>query len=139
MPLVKWFDDIDELLEDRPGRPRRGRGPWTDNWDLAADVHETEKEIIVQINVPGIDPDKISIDLENNHLHIAGSREEERESEDRRFYRKEIRRGSFERVIPLPCSVDVARASAEYKDGVLRIALPKQIGSAGHNIKIKRT
>lgn len=106
--------------------------------ELAADVSEDDKTVYVSIHVAGIDPDKIDISVEDNVLHVSGEREEEKESADRHYIRKEIRRGSFERIISLPCAVDETKATAEIKDGVLRIAIPKKEESSRKKINIKR-
>ena len=110
MPLIHWepFKDLEELF-----------------WDLAVDVYEENNTIVVKMNIPGIDPDKIDIEVEDNHLHISGERKEEHEIKDKKYHRKEIRCGSFERVIALPCAVSSEDARAEFSDGVLTIALPR--------------
>ena len=94
--------------------------------DLATDVYEENSNIIVKMHIPGIDPDKVDIAVENEYLHVSGTREEREESEDQDYYRKEIRTGSFERVLTLPVAVDEANTRARYQDGVLTISLPKK-------------
>jgi len=114
MALVHWrpfpFEDIMENA-DR-------------TFDLATDVFEENNNIVVQIHVPGINPDKVDVSVENEYLHVSGKREEREETEDQEYYRKEIRTGSFERIIPLPANVDESQTRARYKDGVLTITLP---------------
>lgn len=132
MPIIKWkpFRDIEEFFEDFP---------FSHTWDLAADVYEDDKNIIVEMHVPGIDPDKIDIQIENNHLVISGKRSEESTVTNKDYYKKEIRRGSFERVIALPASVAVEQATADIKDGVLRVSLPKSTESKeSKKIKVSR-
>ncbi len=133
MPIIRWrpFRELEELFEDIPVRAHF--------WDLAADVYEDNGNVIVKMHVPGIDPDKIEIEVEDNHLHITGSREEEREVEDKQYYRKEIRYGSFERVITLPCSVLTEKTMADFENGILIIKLPKETkGRAAKKIKITK-
>jgi len=95
-------------------------------FDLATDVYEENQHIMVKMHVPGIDPDNIDISIENEYLHVSGNRQEREETEDQEYYRKEIRTGSFERLIPLPSPVDESQTQARYKDGVLTISLLKK-------------
>lgn len=85
------------------------------------------KLITVQANVPGIKPDNITILVENNNLTIKANRAEEKEEKTRNFYRKEIQRGEFETVTSLPIIVDPEKATAELKNGVLTIKLPRSV------------
>lgn len=88
------------------------------------------------MNTAGIDPDKIEIAVHNNTLRVFGSRDEKEVVEDKHYYKKEIRRGSFERIISLPSPVDQSKATAECKDGVLYIVLPKTKATKQSTIKI---
>ena len=78
------------------------------------------------MHIPGINPDNVDITVENEYLQVSGHRHEKDETEDEQYYRKEIRTGSFERVLPLPAAVDESNTRARYKDGVLMISLPKK-------------
>jgi len=91
----------------------------------AVDVYEEKENIIVETQLAGIDPEKVDISIENDVLCIKGESEKKSEVEDKNYYRKEIRSGSFYRSIPLPAHVMGDKASAEAKDGVLRISIPK--------------
>ncbi len=135
MTLIKWrpFADIDEIFE-REFVPIR----WPKiGWDLAADVYEEKGNIVAKLNLPGIDPEKIDISVEGENLRISGSREEEKETKDKNYYSKEIRRGSFERTIALPAPVKADGVEAEYKDGVLIVTLPKKETEPVKKIKVK--
>jgi len=103
--------------------------------DLAADLYEENNCVIIEMNVAGINPDKIDIDVENNYVKIAGSREEKRKEEETDYYYKEIRRGAFERVIPLPTAID---PTAEVAHGVLKINLPKLKSGEKSKIAVKK-
>jgi HSP20 family protein len=125
MPILRWRPphDIDEIVEEASLNPFHNNG-----WDLAVDVLEDEKHIIVYMNIPGIDPHKIDIEIEDSHMRISGSREEEKTVEDQQYYNKEIRRGIFERIIQLPTFVQGGQAKATFNQGVLKIILPKVEG-----------
>ncbi|MBN2267609.1 MAG: Hsp20/alpha crystallin family protein [Candidatus Babeliaceae bacterium] len=109
-----------------------------EQFGFATDVYEADGEIIVKMHIPEIDPDKIEIDVDEDILRVTGSREIIEESSDRQYYQREIQSGHFERVIPLPREVDAKETTADYKDGVLRIALPIKEGKETARIKVKR-
>lgn len=90
-----------------------------------ADVKETDKEIIVTVEAPGVDLKDIEISLTDDSIAITGHKHEEKEEEEKGYHRMERSYGSFQRVISLPCPIDREKADAVYKDGVLRVALPK--------------
>jgi HSP20 family protein len=77
------------------------------------------------MSMPGIDPEKVEVTIEGNYLRVVGRREEEKETKNKQFYSKEIHRGSFERAIRLPAAVNEDAVKAEYKDGVLKVTMPK--------------
>jgi HSP20 family protein len=122
MSIIRWkpFGELEDLMKDLSFNTFQLK-----TCDLAVDISEDEKNVFIEMHIPGIEPDKIDIEIEDNHLHISGSRVEEQKSEDRTYYHREIKRGSFERVISLPCTVDAQHVRAEQKNGTLRVVLPK--------------
>lgn len=92
---------------------------------LAAEVLEDDKQVIVKLEAPSMDPNDFDIQVVNDALVIRGEKRVEREETGGRFYLMECAYGTFERAIPVPTGVDEARAQAKYRNGVLRIALPK--------------
>ncbi|MGB8367597.1 MAG: Hsp20/alpha crystallin family protein [Candidatus Babeliales bacterium] len=136
MPIIKWkpFPDVEELFEEFPFSSFR-----VHTWDLATNVYEGSGNVIVKMHLPGIELDEIALKAEDNYLTIAGSRKEEEKEKDKQYYHKEIKYGSFERVIALPCLVRGDQAEAELKDGVLTVTLPKQeITKKASHIKIRK-
>lgn len=105
--------------------------------DLAVDIYEKDNNIIAEMNLPGINPDNIEVSVEDNYLKISGSREESKEEKKKHYYSKEIRRGSFERVVRLPSSVQRDKVLAEFKNGELTITLPKSKETNSNKIKIE--
>jgi len=103
----------------------------------AVDMYEDKDNIVVETQLGGIDPDKVDISIENNVLTIKGESEKKSEVDDKNYYRKEIRRGSFYRSIPLPTKVDGDAASAVNEDGVLKITVPKAVEIKPKTIKIQ--
>jgi len=135
MDLIKWepFGDMDRFFEDFPSFPKMEKF----GWDLAVDVYEKDKNIIAEMNLPGVDPDKIDISVEDNHMRVSGSREESKEEKKKQYYSKEIKRGSFERVVRLPSEVQKAKVKAEYEGGKLTITLPKTATSKTGKVKVQ--
>jgi len=121
MAIIKWepFGELDRFFDDLHVPAWSGLG------DMAVDLYEDGNNIIVEMSVSGIEPEKVDVTVEGNYLRICGRREEEKEKKGKQFYSKEIRRGSFERTLRLPAPVNESKVSAEYKDGVLKATLPK--------------
>jgi HSP20 family protein len=89
------------------------------------DVSESDKEIKISAELPGMDEKDIHVEMDDNAIVVRGERKEEREDKDGNWYRREQSYGSFQRVIPLPANVDSDHAKATFKKGVLRIKMPK--------------
>lgn len=139
MSLIKWtpifdsFEDMDKMFSDfMPATKNQNSG-----FTPAIDMYEDKDNVIVETQLAGIDPEKVDISIENDILSIKGEGEKRSEVEDKNYYRKEIRRGSFYRSIPLPTHVLGDKASAEAGDGVLKISIPKAPESKPKTIKIE--
>ena len=134
MSIIKWepFGEIENVFEEFsfPVISKIGS-------DLAIDLYEEDNNIMAKMNLPGVNPDKINIEVEDNTLHVSGSHEEEKEEKKKHYYHKEIKKGSFERMVTLPQSVKKDEVSAEYNQGVLKIKLPKtKKEETTHKVKI---
>lgn len=138
MPLIKWtpflepFEDMDKMFSEMMPAVRRDAG-----FMPAVDMYEDKDNVIVETQLAGIDPEKVDIAIENDVLTIKGESEKKSEVEDKNYYRKEIRRGSFYRSIPLPTHVLGDKASAVAEKGVLKISVPKAPATKAKAIKIK--
>lgn len=128
-PLSNLREAMDRLLEDwsegfeveLPQALREGNFPMTPRLD----VEETEKEIQVIAELPGMDEKDIHINISKDRLSLRGEKKQEKEEKGKTFYRKERVFGSFHREITLPCQVEGDKASAIFKKGVLNITIPK--------------
>jgi HSP20 family protein len=147
MALVRW-EPFRELaaLQNEMGRwmgqlpgltPGNGQ---SSNWLPSVDVWETEDELVLSFDLPGIPEDDIAVELEDNVLTVSGERERTSEHSSERFYRFERRYGTFSRSVTLPPGVKEDSIKADYKDGVLEVRVPKpeeqkpkriKVGSAG--------
>jgi HSP20 family protein len=123
----RFFHDPFEL-----GTASRGiRGP-------QLDLAESENEVVVKAEVPGVDPKDVDIHVAGNVLTIRGEKKEDREERGKDFHLVERQYGSFHRSIPLPTSVDPDRVAAEYKNGVLTVTLTKHPDAKPKRIPVRR-
>ena len=134
MEIIKWepFNEIDRFFGETPFFSNKKFG-----WDMAVDIYEQDGATVAKMNLPGISPEDIDISIEKDTLVVSGSRKDEKEVEKKDYYSKEIRRGSFSRTIPLQKSVDTQKTVANYKDGVLTIAMPLIKGAKSNAVKIE--
>lgn len=94
-------------------------------WHPAIELKEADKDVIVKVQVPGIDAKDLDIQISENAVAIAGEYQEEKSSDSEGFYRSEFNYGQFQRIIPLPVKVKHEEVKAEVKDGVVTLTLPK--------------
>lgn len=139
MSLIKWtpffqeFDDMDKEIESMLPSVRGSQFGFTP----ALDVYEDKDNLVIEAQLGGIDPEKVDVSIENNVLTIKGESEKKSEVDDKNYYRKEIRRGSFYRSIALPTKVDGDKAAAVNEDGVLKVSIPKLLEVKAKTIKIQ--
>ncbi len=107
------------------------------DWVPPINVKERQNDYLIFAELPGIDKKNVEISIENNMLTIQGKREEHKEEKDEKFLRVESTSGSFMRRISLPDSVDTEKASADFKNGMLEIILPKSKANGAKSIKIR--
>jgi len=94
-------------------------------WNPAIDLYETEDHFVIKAELPGIDKNDIKVDLKDRMLTLSGERSYDHEVKEENYYRKERTYGKFQRVFSLPADVDADGITAELKDGVLRVEVPK--------------
>jgi HSP20 family protein len=125
-------------LFDDTGRGWRPEEPSaTTTWSPAVDIFETENEIMVQAELPGVDRKDITLNLENNVLTLKGERRFEKETKQENYHRIERSYGAFSRSFSIPAIVNEEKIRADYKDGILKIALPKKDQVKPKQIKIE--
>ena len=112
------------------------RGDSLSGFAPQVDVIETDKNVKVCAEIPGVEAKDIDVSVENGTLIIRGEKKYEREETEKGEYRMERSYGSFERAIPLPVEVDEPKTKAEFKNGVLRLILPKRPGTQSRRKKI---
>jgi HSP20 family protein len=123
----------DSFLEGRPTR-RAGDGG---EWLPSIDVSETKSDLVIKAELPGMDAKDIDISMNNGFLTIKGEKKHEREEKDENYHLVERSYGSFTRSVRLPREVQSDKITASFKNGVLRVTLPKSEEAKKKEIKIK--
>ena len=95
-------------------------------WNPLVDIFENDNEVVVKAELPGMSAKDIDLRLENNILTLRGERLFERETKEENYHRVEGQYGAFARSFALPSAVNGDKVTAEHKDGVLKVVLPKQ-------------
>jgi HSP20 family protein len=128
--------DMDRLWDSFFERGVRGvdeEGEWLPSLDVA----ETKNDIVVKAELPGLDPKDIDISLTDGLLTIKGEKKQEREEKEENYHLVERSYGTFTRSIRLPKEVKSDKINASYKEGVLKVVLPKSEGAKKKEVKIK--
>ncbi len=136
MPIIQWgplwmdpFHEMERMVQGMPGTPTQGFTP-------AVDVYQTKDAVVVETPLAGVDPKDVEITIENDVLTVRGQAESESEVDEKNYYRKEIRSGSFYRSVALPTRVVGDKAKAESQAGMLKITIPKAPEVKPKTIKI---
>lgn len=127
--LVSLQDRMNQMFEESARTLPRGGSEedWVGgSWAPAVDIYEQDGNIVLKAEIPGVDPKKVDIRLENNILTLRGERLFEGEVKRDQYHRVERSYGVFSRAFTLPSVVDQEKIKAEYKDGVLKLNLPKR-------------
>lgn len=113
-----------------------GEGPEV-TMSPAMDILETDNEVVVKAELPGLKAEDIKVSVENGALTISGEKRQEREQKDRNYHLVQRRFGSFYRSVMLPSGVDADKVDARYHDGVLTLTMPKSEQAKPKKIEIK--
>jgi HSP20 family protein len=106
-------------------------------WSPSCDIYETENEIVVKAEIPGVKKEDVKLSMQDNVLTLSGERKFEEETKKENYVRVERGYGSFTRSFTLPPSVDAKKISAEFKDGLLEVKLPKSEEAKPKEVEIK--
>jgi HSP20 family protein len=105
------------------------------------DVYETEKDIVAEIEIPGIDPKNIDIEVGETSLKIEAKKEEKKEEKAKGYFKKELSSGYYKRIVSLPGEIIKEKTNASYSDGMLKVIMPKvknqKENKKGVKVKIK--
>lgn len=138
MRLVRWqpFPEMeslrrqmDRMFDELAGFERKSDTDWTP----AIEIQDREDSILLRAEIPGVEAKDIDIQVAREAVAIAGEHRYEKKTEEKGFFRSELRYGSFQRTIPLPVAVENTQVQAEFKDGILELTLPK-VQEAKHKV-----
>lgn len=147
MAVVRWMgpirelttvqDRMNRLFEDFFGRTRGGEGELVaGGWNPTVDIYETDDEIVVKAELPGLEKDQVGVEYKDGTLILRGERKLERDVKEESYHRMERSYGTFLRTFPLPASVDDEKIGATMKNGILEVHLPKKEAAKPKQIKV---
>jgi HSP20 family protein len=136
MSLIKWtptsiepFEELENFFDWPAIRPA--------SFALAVDIWQDKENVYVESPLAGVNPENVAVSVENDILTIEGKSEKKSEMEEKNYYRKEVRAGSFHRSVALPASVDGSKAKAEFENGVLKVIIPKEERAKSKIVKVE--
>ncbi len=139
MSLIRWspnwdpFEEMEAMVNRLPSAfNKAGRG-----FVPAMDVYEDKNNVVVETPLAGVKPEDVDVSVEKGVLTVQGQTKKEHEVDDKNYYRKEMRSGSFYRQVALPAAVNEDDVKAEFEDGVLRIKCPKAEPSKVRKVNVK--
>jgi HSP20 family protein len=146
------FGGLDEVerLFDRL-MPRSWMPPMNWNWPMwggqeeslehfrtpKMDVVDRDKDVLINVEMPGVDKKDIEVSLSDSTLNIKGSIRREAKEQRKNYYRCEIAQGNFSRTLSIPEGIDITKISATLKDGILEITLAKEQGAQRRTVEVK--
>ncbi len=144
MALVRWepFREMNSLQKEMNRlfdtlSPIRYQDLVNGPFVPSAELTETDEAIDLKLELPGMDPENMDIQVATDSVSISGERKSESRTEDNGVVRSEFHYGSFQRVIPLSSRIDNTNVNAEYTDGILRLHLPKAPEERNKVVKVK--
>ena len=149
MALIPWrrrerggLLDLQDRINTMFGELFRGTSvmPWGEErleWLPALNISETDEEVRVTAELPGVDPASVDISLTEDMLTIRGEKKEEQEEKRRDYHRIERCYGSFIRTVSLPSAVDADKVEATFQDGVLTINMPKREEAKTRKVRVE--
>ncbi len=105
--------------------------------DVAIDLKETDTDVVIKAELPGVEPDEVDVSIMEGVLVIKGEHKEEKEEKEASYYSRELRYGLFSRSINLPAAINAEKAEAVFENGILTLTLPKTEEAKPRQIKVK--
>ena len=146
MAIVRWrplgniFNiqkEMNRLFDEFLTTPPESRDLTEGAWSPSVDISEGEHEVVVTAELPGGSQEDVKVSVQNNVLTLSGEKKQEKETKEKNFHRIERSCGSFRRSFAIPVEVDAAKIKAAYKNGLLKVTLPKAEVSKPKQIDIQ--
>ncbi len=141
MSIIRWapmwepFEEMDEMMSRLPSLSNMAQ--MQKAFVPAMDIYQTDKAVVVETPLAGVKPEEVEVSVEKGVLTIQGQSKKEHEVDEKNYYRKEVRSGSFFRQVAMPVPVMEDKVSAEFSDGVLKITCPKATPVSAKKIAVK--
>ncbi|MGH9844838.1 MAG: Hsp20/alpha crystallin family protein [Blastocatellia bacterium] len=135
--LRNMQDDFNRLFTNTLPRLFNGEEVLSGSWSPRVDIAEGENAIVLEADLPGMNPEDFKLSIENFKLTLSGERKFEDEKKDENWHRVERSYGSFARTFSLPNTVNAEEVKADFRDGVLRVTLPKREEVKARQIEVK--
>lgn len=129
-------EEVNRLFTTNLGRGFGDEGIGRGAWNPSVDIYENKDQIVLEAELPGMNRDDFELTVENNVITLRGERQFEKKEEADNYHRVERSYGSFTRSFTLPQTVSAEGANAEYRNGVLRVTLPKREETKARRIEI---
>ena len=145
MTMTRWdpFRELEEVssrlnrLFSQTSRPANDdRGDMLADWAPAIDVQETDVEYVIKADLPAVKKEDVKVSVQDGILAVEGERQQEKEEKGKKFHRIERSYGRFVRRLALPTDVDEQKVTADFKDGVLNVHLPKSAAVKPRSIDV---
>ncbi len=136
-PMMRAHDLFDEL--DRLFTTQAGEMAEESDYGPAVDVYETDDEVVVKAQLPGVKKEDVEVSIQENSLMIRAETRREEEVDEDGYFRRELRYGTFARRLPLPAEIDDEQVTATMEDGVLEVRATKatEVEEAGKKISVE--
>lgn len=134
--LVQLQDRVNRLFQESAAQSGPEEGFTTSSFVPPVDIYENEHNIVLKLEVPGVDQKDLDIRIENNTITIRGERKFEKETKEENYHRVERRYGSFQRSFGLPNTVNPEQVTADYNNGILSVTLAKRAEAKPKQIKV---
>ncbi|MFC1700615.1 Hsp20/alpha crystallin family protein [Patescibacteria group bacterium] len=144
---IKWqpFKELEDFNKQNPFGGQ-GRGGWVPFFPEvpqarrsngpAIDIYQDKNNLYIEMPLPGVKPENVEISIENNVLSVQGKEGEKKIEKETNYIHREVRHGSFRRVVKLPVEVKNDKAEAEFSNGILKISIPKSVKTASKANKV---
>ncbi len=131
-------EDTDEISTEATAAPGASQEDWLSEYEgqLTIDMYQTKDNVIIKSTIAGVRPEDIDVTIANDMVTIRGERRRDFDASSEDYFYQECYWGSFSRSVVLPVDVDIENVSADLKDGILTVILPKAAKSKAKKIKV---
>ncbi|HEY8203264.1 MAG TPA: Hsp20/alpha crystallin family protein [Pyrinomonadaceae bacterium] len=130
-------DEVNRLFTGNVGRTFDDEGIARGSWNPSVDIYENKEQIVLEAELPGMNREDFDLSIENNVVTLRGERRFEKKDDTDNYHRVERAYGSFTRSFTLPNTVTAEGATADYRNGVLRVTIPKREETKARRIEVK--